>query len=235
MKKFLFLVVVACSMFTTSLVKGQNTPDKKFIYSLGDDESKAAFGKIPKEISKQARAISKSGYKEYPGESTIERQLYQTSILRIKSDLQGNHRFLMTTELASAEDLIAGKHLAIMSAKLTLSGFISTSIAEILATEIDVSNISKSELASLTNLVSSSKGLIMQEITNLMVPFACYKELDNGYSSWITVAIDKQAVYAKTKLAIKEAMVNDADNLEPILNEVFEELTKKKYSELNQE
>jgi hypothetical protein len=226
----LAILIWICSMTVFETLAQTSNQEKPNIYQLSKEEEQIAFQKPPRECRQQAKKLYKDGYKEVPGDAILDRQQYYVNILRIKKTNDGKPRFIISSYRADTEDFIAARKFAEHSVKMSLAGYISTTVVDIIKTSVDVNNLSKSELNSLSKMASQSKSLIAQEVNNLLIPFVAAKELDNGFSVWVTAAVDREELYSIAKKVMKNEMLKENLKMEKEVDSAFEIIKNQKLS-----
>ena len=231
MKSTIFAILIwICSMPMFETLAQTSNEEKPYVYQLSKEEEQIAFQKPPRECRKQAKRLYKDGYKEVPGDPILDRQQYYVNILKIKKANDGKPKFLISSYRADAEDFIAARKFAEHSVKMSLAGYISTTVVDIIKTSVDVNNLSKTELNSLSKMASQSKSLIAQEVGNLLIPFVATKELPNGFSIWVTAAVDREEIYAIAKKVMKNEMLKENLKMEKEVDSAFEIMKNQKLS-----
>ena len=217
--KMIYLMVILSSSFILhAQVKNLgNTPS---IFMLTKDQKELVEGKPSRESVKQLKNFKRQGYMEIPGYPSLAKQLDMTKAIQISTDDKGLPRFVVRSYHAAAEDYIAASKFAEAAMKTSILGMLESLIEDRIKTGIGVENPSKTELESVSNMASASKLIAYKKLTNIIIPFSAYKELNNGYEVWIQGAYDKYEIQRvaqeQAELILKERnekLMKENDNL----------------------
>lgn len=160
---------MTCALLAASLAIGQQT-DKELKKDLKDKALKSA--------KKEARTLSKQGWKTMPGELPMEKMIEKAWMKQVAEDEKGNPIYITADGNGVAETKTAAEAQALEFAKLQLAGTIETKVASIVNGNIANEQLSTEDAASVTQIVQSSKNIIAQQLGYINPAFKLYRDLD---------------------------------------------------------
>ena len=225
MKKMMILLAVALmsaasvsAQSRTELIKKQ----KQFQKEMRD----LVNVKPNKEAKKQAKAYKKEGWKEVPGEHSIEVQLMQGYNYRDEpmADSKGEpvSRYIIQPGIATAGTYGLASRAATTNAQVELASAIETKLYGAWSRKGD--NAQESMTSSISNdkFHERMKGIVDQALTNTKTVLKIYRTLPNDQVEVsVQVAFDKQELLASMKRAIKRDLEKEGDELEPLVDDLI--------------
>lgn len=158
------LALMLC--FTT--LSGQTT-DKEI--------TKAIKSKALKEARKEAKKLSKDGWKVNPGALPMEKILQNSWEKQYAEDEKGQPVYLTADGNGVAESKSVAEMQAVELGKLQLAGLIETNINSLVSANLGNAQLSKDEAASVTEIVQSAKNLIQVELGYVNPAYKIYREV----------------------------------------------------------
>jgi len=202
MKKI--FTIMTCALLAASLAIGQQT-DKELKKDLKDKALKSA--------KKEARTLSKQGWKTMPGELPMEKMIEKAWMKQVAEDEKGNPIYITADGNGVAETKTAAEAQALEFAKLQLAGTIETKVASIVNGNIANEQLSTEDAASVTQIVQSSKNIIAQQLGYINPAFKLYRDLDDKkievqtrifYETKQSLVIAKKAIKKDLKEKLKK-------------------------------
>ena len=195
---------MTCALLAASLAIGQQT-DNELKKDLKDKALKSA--------KKEARTLSKQGWKTMPGELPIEKMIEKAWMKQVAEDEKGNPIYITADGNGVAETKTAAEAQALEFAKLQLAGTIETKVASIVNGNIANEQLSTEDAASVTQIVQSSKNIIAQQLGYINPAFKLYRDLDDKkievqtrifYETKQSLVIAKKAIKKDLKEKLKK-------------------------------
>jgi len=195
---------MTCALLAASLAIGQQT-DKELKKDLKDKALKSA--------KKEARTLSKQGWKTMPGELPMEKMIEKAWMKQVAEDEKGNPIYITADGNGVAETKTAAEAQALEFAKLQLAGTIETKVASIVNGNIANEQLSTEDAASVTQIVQSSKNIIAQQLGYINPAFKLYRDLDDKkievqtrifYETKQSLVIAKKAIKKDLKEKLKK-------------------------------
>jgi hypothetical protein len=202
MKKI--FTIMTCALLAASLAIGQQT-DKELKKDLKDKALKSA--------KKEARTLSKQGWKTMPGELPMEKMIEKAWMKQVAEDEKGNPIYITADGNGVAETKTAAEAQALEFAKLQLAGTIETKVASIVNGNIANEQLSTEDAASVTQIVQSSKNIIAQQLGYINPAFKLYRDLEDKkievqtrifYETKQSLVIAKKAIKKDLKEKLKK-------------------------------
>jgi len=195
---------MTCALLAASLAIGQQT-DKELKKDLKDKALKSA--------KKEARTLSKQGWKTMPGELPMEKMIEKAWMKQVAEDEKGNPIYITADGNGVAETKTAAEAQALEFAKLQLAGTIETKVASIVNGNIANEQLSTEDAASVTQIVQSSKNIIAQQLGYINPAFKLYRDLEDKkievqtrifYETKQSLVIAKKAIKKDLKEKLKK-------------------------------
>lgn len=225
MKKMMIMLAIA--LMSAATVNAQSRSDlikkqKQFQKEMRD----LTNVKPTKEAKKQAKAYIKEGWKEVPGEHTIEVQLTQSYNYRDEpmADSKGEpvNRYIIHPGMATAGTYGLASRSATTNAQTELAAAIETKIYGAWSRKGD--NMQESMTKSISNdkFHERMKGIVDQALTNTKTVLKIYRLLPNDQVEVsVQIAFDKQELIESMKQSIKRSLESEGDELESLVEDLI--------------
>lgn len=115
---------------------------------LNDKASKAA--------RKEAKRLSKEGWKAAPGALPIEKQLDRSYMMQMEYDQDGFPKYIMAEAMSTGGNYDAAKMQSLELAKQNLAGQIQTEVTALIENTVANEQMDQGEAASITRSVAAS-------------------------------------------------------------------------------
>ena len=187
---------------------------------LAKQTKKQLNEKASKAARKEAKQLTKEGWKVAPGALPLEKQLDKSYLMQMEYEADGTPKFIMAEGMSTAGNYDAGKMQAIELAKQNLAGQIQTEITALIENTVANNQMEQSEATSLTKTVMVSKNLISQKIGRVVPIVETYRVV-NGNNREVLVRLVYSMDEAKkvARDAIREELEQKGDKLHNQLDE----------------
>ncbi len=223
MKKIVFGLISFLLLSSAPVALSQSTKQqKKERQELVKASKKELNEKASKAARKEAKSLSKEGWKAAPGALPIEKQLDKSYLMQMEYDEDMFPKYIMGEAMSIGENYDAAKMQALELAKQNLAGQIQTEITALVENSVANKQLSAEQAASITKSVIAGKNLISQSIGRTITVVEVYRTLSNKNKEvLIRLAYNGAMAKAAAKRAIQEELGNDADDLHNTLDEIL--------------
>lgn len=196
-------------MCTTIHVNAQNSKDvqkvRRELYKASKSELNERASKAAR---KEAKRLTKEGWKTAPGALPMEKQLDRSYTMQMEYDNDLFPKYLMGEAMSIGENYDAAKMQALELAKQNLAGQIQTEVTALIENNIANKQLQPEEAASVIQSISAGKNLISQSIGRVITVAEVYR-FTNNKNKEVLVRIAYNSDMAKK--AAKEAIRTDLD------------------------
>ncbi len=217
------MTVAALMLMGTGISYAQSSKDQaKERQELAKASKKELNEKASKAAVKEAKKLTKEGWKVAPGALPIEKQLDRSYMMQYQYDADGFPLYIMAEAISTGGNYDAAKMQALELAKQNLAGQIQTEVTALIENTVSNEQMDQGVAASITRSVMSSKGLISQSIGRVVPVVETYKVV-NGNNRQVLVRIAYSMNMAKSaaKKAIKEDLEKRGEELHGKLDELL--------------
>lgn len=198
------LSLLASGLSYAQLSKDQNNNRKE----LAKASNKELNEKASKVARKEAKKLTKEGWKTAPGALPIEKQLDNSYMLQFQYDDDGYPKFIMAEAMSTGGNYDAAKLQALELAKQNLAAQIQSEITALIENTVSNEQIEQSDAVTITRSVMSSKNVIAQSIGRIIPVVEIYRVV-NGNNREVLVRIAYS--YDTAKAVAKDAIKKDLD------------------------
>ncbi len=178
--------------------------------------------KASKDARKEAKKLSKEGWKTAPGALPLEKQLDKSYLMQMEYDENMYPTYIMSEAMSIGENYDAAKMQALELAKQNLAGQIQTEITALVDNSVANKQLSAEQAASITKSVLAGKNLITQSIGRTIIVVEVYRTLPNRNKEvLVRIAYNGQMAKAAAKKAIYEDLDDDIENLHNTLDDIL--------------
>lgn len=224
MIKTLFgLIFVALATFTATISYAQTADNqRKERKELAKASKKELGEKASKTARKEAKRLSKEGWKTAPGALPLEKQLDKSYLMQYQYDSDGFPKFIMAEAMSTGGNYDAAKMQALELAKQNLAGQIQTEVTALIENTVANEQMDQSDAASITRSVMASKNLISQSIGRVVPVIETYRVVNgNNREVLIRIAYSQEMAKAAAKRAIMKDLEERGDSLHGKLDELL--------------
>lgn len=215
MKKKILGLVTAMLLSVTFGSYAQITKEQlKERQEISKASKKELNQKATKAARKEAKNLTKEGWKVAPGSLPLEKQLDRCYMMQYQYDANGFPEFIMAEAMSTGGNYDAAKMQALELAKQNLAGQIQSEITALVENTVANEQMDHSEAASITRSVMASKNLISQSIGRVVPVMEAYRVV-GGNNREVLVRISYSQSMAKSvaKKAVKEELQQRGDSL----------------------
>lgn len=213
----LFLVLfggTAIAQVDKATLKERQELAKASKKELNDKASKAA--------RKEAKRLSKEGWKAAPGALPIEKQLDRSYMMQMEYDQDGFPKYIMAEAMSTGGNYDAAKMQSLELAKQNLAGQIQTEVTALIENTVANEQMDQGEAASITRSVAASKNLISQSIGRVMPVVETYRAVNgNNKEVLVRIAYSMDMAKAAAKRAVKKELEERGDSLHNKLDQLL--------------
>lgn len=222
-KTIIIAVATALLVSTGGYCYAQTTKEQlKERQELAKASKKELNGKAGKAARKEAKRLSKEGWKTAPGALPLEKQLDKSYLMQYQYDSDGFPEFIMAEAMSTGGNYDAAKMQALELAKQNLAGQIQTEVTALIENTVANEQMDQSDAASITRSVMASKNLISQSIGRVVPVVETYRVVNgNNREVLIRIAYSQKMAKAAAKRAIKEELEQRGDSLHNKLDELL--------------
>ena len=213
----LFLALVggtAVAQVDKATLKERQELAKASKQELNDKASKAA--------RKEAKRLSKEGWKTAPGALPIEKQLDRSYMMQMEYDPDGFPKYIMAEAMSTGGNYDAAKMQSLELAKQNLAGQIQTEVTALIENTVANEQMDQGEAASITRSVAASKNLISQSIGRVVPVVETYRAINgNNREVLVRIAYSMDMAKAAAKRAVKKELEERGDSLHNKLDQLL--------------
>ena len=215
-----------CTLLALSIVGNtyaQSTKDQiKERKELAKASKKELNEKASKAARKDAKRLTKEGWKTAPGALPIEKQLDKSYIMQFQYDSDGFPQFIMAEAMSTGGNYDAAKMQALELAKQNLAGQIQTEITALIENTVANEQMDQSDAASVTRSVMAAKNLISQSIGRVIPIVETYRVVNgNNREVLVRIAYSQAMAKAAAKKAVKKDLETRGDSLHGKLDKLL--------------
>lgn len=222
MKKLIFSVVALMLVASATTYAQSSSDQMKERKELAKASKEELNEKASKAATKEAKKLTKEGWKTAPGALPIDKQLDRSYTMQYQYDSDGFPLYIMAEAMSIGGNYDAAKMQALELAKQNLAGQIQTEITALIENTVANEQMDQGDAASITRSVMASKNLISQSIGRV-VPVVETYQVVNGNNRQVLVRIAYSMNMAKSaaKKAIKEDLEKQGEELHGKLDKLL--------------
>lgn len=216
-------MLVSAIMLTGANIAAQSSKEQiKERRELAKASKKELNEKASKAARKEAKNLSKEGWKTAPGALPLEKQLDKSYLMQMEYGDDMSPKYIMAEAMSIGENYDAAKMQAQELAKQNLAGQIQTEITALVDNSVANKQLSAEQAASITKSVLAGKNLISQSIGRTITVMEVYRTLPNKNKEvLVRIAYNGQMAKAAAKRAVYDELGDDVDNLHDTLDELL--------------
>lgn len=178
--------------------------------------------KASKAAVKEAKKLTKEGWKTAPGALPLNKQLDRSYTMQYQYDSDGSPLYIMAEAMSVGGNYDAAKMQALELAKQNLAGLIQTEVTALIENTVANEQMDQGDAASITRSAMASKNLISQSIGRVIPVVEAYQVV-NGNNRQVLVRIAYSMNMAKSvaKKAIREDLEKRGDQLHGKLDDLL--------------
>lgn len=186
-------------------------------YSKSELKAKAS-----KTARKEAKKLTKEGWKTTPGEIPLDKQLDKSYTLQYEFGTNMYPKYIMGEAMSIGENYDAASLQATELAKQNIAAQIQTDITALIENTVSNKQLSAEQAASITETVSASKHLIVQNLGRIIPVVKTYRVLENKNKEvLVRVAYSTEMAMQILKNAVREDLEKKGEDLMEELNNLI--------------
>lgn len=221
MKKFFSIIMatlMVCSVSYAQTTK-QTIKERKQIAKLSEAELNKKASKI---AVKEAKKLTKEGWKVAPGQLPLEKQLDKAYGMYYEYEESGLPKYILGDAMSSGAMYDAAKMQALELAKTNLAGMIQTEVTALVESTVANEQITQEQASSIVRTVQSSKNLIVQRLGRTFTVTECYKTLPNKtVQVRVTLAYNAKMAIDDAKAIVKAQLEARGEDLHDQLDAIW--------------
>lgn len=195
MKKLVLLVTLITSLVLAIPAMAQNNVNIK----------KEMKTKAVKKARKEAKKITKEGFRVSPGQLPMDKQIENVWNKRMQTDNEGRPAFYIADARAVGETHSAAKMQALEMAKINLVNQIGTEVAGLVETKVANTQLDAQDAASVTESVATFKSLAGSKMGRTLTLFEASRNIGKNTEVMVTLGYSyKTAIEISKSLLRKE-------------------------------
>lgn len=223
MRKTIIGLVALLTVSATDMCFAQLTKEQiKERQELAKASKKELNEKASKAARKEAKRLTKEGWKTAPGALPLEKQLDKSYLMQSQYDSDGFPAFIMAEAMSIGGNYDAAKMQALELAKQNLAGQIQTEVTALIENTVANEQMVQSDATSITRSVMASKNLISQSIGRVVPVVEAYRVVNgNNREVLVRIAYSQAMAKAAAKRAIKQELEQRGDSLHSQLDNLL--------------
>lgn len=223
MKKTMLAFVFLSLIFTTGVSYAQSTKvQHKAHQEITKASRKELNEKASKAARKEAKKLTKEGWKITPGALPLDKQLDKSYMMQYQLDPEGYPLYFMADAMSVGGNYDAAKMQALELAKQNLAGQIQTEVTALIENTVANEQMDQGDAASVTRSVMASKNLIIQSIGRILPVAEAYRTVSgNKKEVLVRIAYSQDLAKATAKRAIKKDLEQRGDSLHNKLDDLL--------------
>lgn len=222
--KNLFKIFIALTLFSVSTISYAQSlkEQRKERLEITKASKKELNEKASKDARKEAKRLTKEGWKATPGALPLEKQLDKSYMMQYQYDSDGFPQYFMAEAMSVGGNYDAAKMQALELAKQNLAGQIQTEVTALIENTVANEQMDKGDAASITRSVMASKNLISQSIGRVLPVVETYRVVNgNNKEVLVRIVYNHDMAKAAAKRAIKQELESRGDSLHGKLDELL--------------
>lgn len=223
MRKTIIWLAVLLLFSATGFTYAQTTKEqRKERQELAKATKKELNEKASKAARKEAKRLSKEGWKAAPGALPLEKQIDKSYMMQYQYDSDGFQQFIMAEAMSIGGNYDAAKMQALELAKQNLAGQIQTEVTALIENTVANEQMNQGDAASITRSVLASKNLISQSIGRVIPVVEIYRSVNgNNKEVLVRIAYSQEMAKAAAKGAIKKNLEERGESLHGKLDDLL--------------
>lgn len=225
-KTLLFTALVAFIMSFSMSANAQMKASGKDYKELQKHEkvlNKDLEKKAIKAARKEAKKLTKEGFRTPVGKLPLEKQLEAAWQKQAEMDMEGNPYWYIASSRAIGGNQSSAALQATNAAKIDLAGQIQTKVSQLIEAKVANDDMGQEEAASLSNVVASSKSIISGTLGRTIPLVEVYRTLPNkNVEVMVTIGYSMQTANQEAIKAIRQELAGKSEELAKELDKLAE-------------
>ena len=226
MKKLIKIIAIVSVVFAASTqAMAQERSTKQILkerQQIAKMSKKGLSSKASKTARKEAKKLTKDGWKVAPGALPMDKQLDRSYQMQYEFDENLFPKYIMGDALTVGENYDAAKMQALELAKLNLAGQIQTEITMLIETTVANRQMAAGDAASIVESVGASKNLISQSIGRVIPVVEMYRDTKNKNKEVrVYIAYNSEMAREAVKQAVRQDLEKKGNDLHKKLDNLL--------------
>lgn len=225
-KTLLFTALVAFILSFSMSANAQMKASGKDYKELQKHEkvlNKDLEKKAIKAARKEAKKLTKEGFRTPVGKLPLEKQLEAAWQKQAEMDMEGNPYWYIASSRAIGGNQSSAALQATNAAKIDLAGQIQTKVSQLIEAKVANDDMGQEEAASLSNVVASSKSIISGTLGRTIPLVEVYRTLPNkNVEVMVTIGYSMQTANQEAIKAIRQELAGKSEELAKELDKLAE-------------
>lgn len=206
-----FFMLVTVSVFAQERATGKDYKELKKNEKVLDKELQK---KAIKAARKEAKRLTKEGFKTPVGKLPLDKQLETAWEKQAELDMDGNPYWYIASSRAIGGNQSAAVLQATNAAKIDLAGQIQTKVSQLIEAKVANDDMGQEEAASLSSVVAASKSVISATLGRTIPLVEVYRTLENkNVEVMVTLGYSMQAANQAAISAIRKELAGKSEEL----------------------
>lgn len=206
--------VTGFAQTTKEQIKERKALAKQSKSELNEKASKAA--------RKEAKKLTKEGWKTAPGALPIDKQLDRSYMMQYEFDADGYPKYFYGEAMSIGENYDGAKMQALELAKLNLAGSIQQEVTALIENSVANEQLAPEEANTVTKSIEAAKGLISQKIGRTVTVVEVYRTLTNKNKEvMVRIAYNSAMAKKAAKAAMRESLEKESEDLHKKLDDIL--------------
>lgn len=206
-----FFMLVTVSVFAQERATGKDYKELKKNEKVLDKELQK---KAIKAARKEAKRLTKEGFKTPVGKLPLDKQLETAWEKQAELDMDGNPYWYIASSRAIGGNQSAAALQATNAAKIDLAGQIQTKVSQLIEAKVANDDMGQEEAASLSSVVAASKSVISATLGRTIPLVEVYRTLENkNVEVMVTLGYSMQAANQAAISAIRKELAGKSEEL----------------------
>ena len=223
--KNIFFTVLTMVLFVAFCNAQEANDYKEFIKernAIAKLTREARNEKASKAAKKDAKNLTKEGWKVAPGSLPLDKQLDKLYQMQYEFDMEtGFPKFVKGQATSMGGNYDAAKMQAVALAKNELAGNIATEVAAVIESKVANKQLDNGDATSVTESVMGGVQKIKEKIGQTIIGLEMFREKEGKKEVSITILYSGEMARAAAKKAIQEDMESRGDKLVEKANELL--------------
>lgn len=223
MRKTIYGLITLMLVSASGIANAQTTKEQiKERKELAKASKQELNAKASKAAQKEAKKLTKEGWKVAPGALPMEKQLDRSYEMQYQYDEDGFPKYIMAEASSTGGNYDAAKIQALELAKQNLAGQIQTEITALVENTVSNEQMDNGDAASITRSVMASKNLISQSIGRVITVSEVYRDTKAKKKEvLVRIAYSQEMAKAAVKRAIKKDLEDRGEELHNELDQIL--------------
>lgn len=179
---------------------------------------------LKKDVKKETKRITKSGFEPLLGEPSVERQLTGSYEKALQEDENGYPKYIVGNAQVVSQAQFGAKISAEELIRLTISAKIQSNFTAILETQVANEQINASEAATIQKTVAASKNIIASKLGRQLTLTEFYQknEKKDTWEIVLRVGYDIKMAQKMAVNALKKQLKEEASELADQLDDILD-------------